>query len=381
MKSKLLSLVFVLGLLPFSAAAMDVHISEAPVRTVLEGLARSSSTDIILDDSVQGNVTVHLSNVTARQALRLVAESRNLVFVENGNVCTVTAGGGDGRAVHTLDIANAAPDEVASAVKAVVPDAKVEAVPSTNQVILGGTWQETAMVRSLVNQLDVLPQQVDVEVEVASIDRDSLKKHGIEWDWSAVEGGADHNPFFYQAQVHALEENGTAHILARPHMVATNGKEASIFIGDRVPVQTESVASGEKTTTTTYEEAGIRLRYTPRVHSDGSITAQVAAEVSTPIFVPELRAYRIATRRASSLVRMEAGRPLVIGGLIRREEIEHLRKVPLLGDIPLLGRLFRSHYRSKKDTEVVLILSATSLERAKPTALRAPPLKGRHWEI
>ena len=103
------------------------------------------------------------------------------------------------------------------------------------------------------------------------------------------------------------------------------------------------------------------MTYTPQVHPDNSVTADLFAEVSTPVFVPELKAYRIATRQARTTVRLSEGQPLVIGGLIRREDLEHFRKVPLLADLPLIGKLFRYHYKSHKNTEIVLILKSQVL--------------------
>ena len=88
------------------------------------------------------------------------------------------------------------------------------------------------------------------------------------------------------------------------------------------------------------------------------MTAQLVAEVSTPVFVPEMKAYRIATRQARTVVRLRDGEPLVIGGLIRREEVEHFRKVPILASLPVLGKLFHYHYKSHKNTEIVLILKS-----------------------
>ena len=145
-------------------------------------------------------------------------------------------------------------------------------------------------------------------------------------------------------------------------MVAANGKKAHILIGDKIPVLTEHMGSGEKTTTVDYEEAGIKLTYTPRIHDNGSVTAAVEAEVSTPVYVPELKAYRIATRQAQTVVRLAPGKQLVIGGLLRKEDVENFRKVPLLGDIPILGKLFRSRYTSSKETEVVIVLSSRVLD-------------------
>ena len=209
-------------------------------------------------------------------------------------------------------------------------------------------------------------QQVDVEIEFLSLQTDAVKDLGISWDWTVMEGGPGHQAFLYTGQLRALESKGKARVLARPHLMAQNGREAQILIGDRIPVLTEHVTDGEVSRTTEYEDAGIKLSFTPRIHDDHSVTAHIRAEVGTPILVPELKAYRITTRRADTDVCMQPGRDLLIGGLISREEINNLRKVPILAEIPVLGKLFRYHYTSKKETELVILIRSRV----------APPLSG-----
>ena len=166
---------------------------------------------------------------------------------------------------------------------------------------------------------------------------------------------------YIEARLHAFVSDGKASILAKPHIMATNGTEARIFIGDRIPVVTERVAGGERYATTEYKEAGILLQYTPYIHTDGTVTANIHGEVGMPVYVRDLRAYRVATRQVDTQVHIKAGERIVIGGLIGKEETENLRKVPILGDLPLIGKLFRSRYRSKKETEVIIIIKSVIL--------------------
>lgn len=363
--------ILVMGLVAASfqgcqAEALSVHVRDAPIRSVLEGLARSENLNLVLDDTVQGTMTINITNVTASEAIKAIVASQNLWYENHGAVQTITAGRKreGAKTFHTWKLQYASPKEAQQAVQAIVPEAYVRYHADTNALVVGATWQEAAAIQSLLHQIDQISQQVDVEVEIASIDKNALKNMGVEWGWSSVQGGPGHEQLFsFTAQIQALEEKGKARILAKPHMVASNGREAHIFIGDKIPVQTEYMSNGEKTTTTEYKDAGIKLTYMPRIHSDGSVTTSIEAEVSTPIFVNELKAYRISTRQAQTVVRMEPEKTLVIGGLISKEEVESFRKVPVLGDIPLLGRLFRSHYTSAKDTEVVILLRAKVLDR------------------
>lgn len=81
-------------------------------------------------------------------------------------------------------------------------------------------------------------------------------------------------------------------------------------------------------------------------------------EVSTPYLVPEMKAYRIITRSANTMVRLRSGDMLTIGGLIDKEQAKTMRKVPILGDIPLLGKLFQSHSTTTDESEIVIIIKA-----------------------
>lgn len=346
----------------YGAGNVRIHVQDVPVRTVLEGLARSNDLNVIVDDTVQGTLTMHLDNVSAEEAMQAILKSQHLYIQQTGSIRTISAGRKDGaKSYYMWDLQYASPQDVAEAAKAVAPESDVRTATDTNTLVVGGSWRDSMAVGQLVQHLDKPAKQVQVEADVVSLDKNALREAGVAWDWSAIEGGSGHGVFSFASQIQALEEKGKAQILARPHMVAANGKKAHILIGDKIPVLTEHLGNGEKTTTVDYEEAGIKLTYTPRIHDDGSVTAAVEAEVSTPVYVPELKAYRIATRQAQTVVRMTPEQPLVIGGLIRKEDVENFRKVPILGDIPLLGKLFRSHYKSSKETEVVIVLKAKVL--------------------
>lgn len=350
---------FVATAMTASAWAMDVRVQEAPIRTVLTGLARSSGRNVIVDDTVEGTVSLHLTGVTAEDAMEYIAESQNLLYSRKDNVVIITAGRDYANAyrAYTWKLKHADAEMVKKAAEAIVPKDQVEAHSDTNSLVFSGSARDIAAVDGVVRELDVVPKQVDVSVEIVSLTKEAMKELGIAWNWSDVSGGPGHTEqFSYGATVHALVNEGKANILARPHLMALNGKEAQILIGDRIPVLTEHLSNGETTTTTDYEDAGIKLNYKPRIHHDGSVTAHIKAEVSMPQLVSELKAYRIMTRRAETEVHMKQDEALILGGLISRERIDNLRKVPILGDLPVLGRLFRHHYKSNKETELVIMI-------------------------
>ena len=150
--------------------------------------------------------------------------------------------------------------------------------------------------------------------------------------------------------------------LARPNVTTVQGREALINIGAEVPVPRTATSNSVTTTGIEYREAGIILRYTPRVTADGNIVARVHTEVSTPVYVDELKAYRFQKRSADTTVRLRDGETMVIGGLIDSDESRSLSKIPFLGDLPVLGAFFRSVRTSKTETELMIFLTAHVLD-------------------
>ena len=129
-------------------------------------------------------------------------------------------------------------------------------------------------------------------------------------------------------------------------------------VGDRIPIPRVDVSNNITTTSYTYEDAGIILKVTPRINDDGTITATVYTEVSTPQYVPAMGVYRFNKRSADTIITLQDGEPMVIGGLIGKEEEDSISKVPFLSSLPLLGALFRNHHKSNTESELMIFLTA-----------------------
>lgn len=315
--------------------------------------------------------------------------------------------------VFRLSYADA--EETASSLENMFPNSHVSCSSSANTVIVSGPPLALLQAASVISQLDIPEKQVKVEAEVVAVNRSYAKDLGIDWDFKSLTGSAGYDrdqwsetvdlydkdgsirydkngypktrniehsgwkvtapdgyagisygrsimghpyTFFFQAQLNALISKGKAKILARPSVATMNGRKAEILIGSKIPVSVEHTVNGEKTATIEYKDAGIKLSYTPRISQDGEITADVKAEVSTPYLVPEVKAYRIVTRQANTMVRLHSGDMLTIGGLIDKEETRTVRKVPILSEIPLLGKLFQSKHTSVDESEIIIIIRA-----------------------
>lgn len=268
----------------------------------------------------------------------------------------------------------------------------------TNSIIFCGTPAAHAQLQALLKQLDSATQQVTLEAKIIAVSRENSKDLGVNWEWNTIpqrsersdsskkSGNNDNSDnsdsyggnfkfwhgyaFRFHATLNALITSGKAKILATPRIITIPGREASIFIGDHIPVQTEKHDSSGTYTATEYLDAGIKLAYCPIISADGKmVTAKVHTEVSTPSLVSELKNYRITSRTADTNVRMYSGETLIIGGLISDEQQESLRRVPFLGDIPLLGELFKSRSKKSSTTEVMLLLTPHITQAGKSPAI------------
>ena len=259
-----------------------------------------------------------------------------------------------------------------------------------NAIILFGTQSEYERAKKILENLDVELKQVSVEAKILAIDKSASKNLGIEWMWSTVPQyptrnensvtrnyddntgygilrfGRSHDgyPFewYYGAKINALVENGKAKVLSRPNVTTIQGKEAIINVGQSIPVPTESTTNSTTTTSFQYRDVGIILKYTPRINFDGTITATIHTEVSTPEYVDEMNVYKFNTRSADTTVTVKDGEAMVIGGLIGAEESKQISKIPILGDLPILGALFRNHRNSKSESELIIFLTAHVLD-------------------
>ena len=268
-------------------------------------------------------------------------------------------------------------------------DERVFVNPDTNSLVLFGTESEYERAKNLLAELDVELKQVSVEARILAIDKNASKNLGVEWSWSSipqypfgndsgrpdVEGSFENNngygifqfgrgpnglpfEFYYSARINALVEKGKAKILSRPNVTTIQGHEAVINVGSSVPISKSSTTNSTVTTSFDYRDVGIILKYTPRINADGTITATIHTEVSTPQYVEDLKAYQFNTRSADTTVTVRDGEPMVIGGLIGAEDAKSISKIPFLGDLPILGALFRNHRKSKTESELMIFLTA-----------------------
>ena len=245
-------------------------------------------------------------------------------------------------------------------------------------LILAGPSSEIDQATAVIESMDVAPQQVLIEARVVDITPSKTKQLGFLYDWSSLSfternggkqaykfGGWARAPFNWSVTLEALEQTRDAKILAKPNIAVIDGEEASIFIGDilRYERLSSQTAVGDTFTIETVP-VGVALLCRPRVNADGKITLRVHPVVSTVTgFTGRNRDIPItASREAESTIMVNDGETIAIGGLLREEEINLLTKIPILGDLPFLGNLFRHRNSSKRKSEVTIFITTKLLK-------------------
>jgi len=263
---------------------------------------------------------------------------------------------------------------------------QVTIVPNdqTNQLLISGPAQTFPVIESLLTTtgegLDRRLPQVFIEVVIADITLDEVNKFGVEWN--AISGNsslgtnfgltdptADSTGFRYsivskniQATVQALKQENKVKVVSTPHVMVTDNSPAVITIGERIPYAGQtSVTSGIATTETAFEDVSITLNVTPHISPGNNILMDIDQVVNSLIefieVAPGQLAPRTTNRRAGTTVITENNQTVVLGGIISNDDKKNINKVPILGDIPLLGHLFRNTTRSTTRTELVVFLT------------------------
>ena len=168
------------------------------------------------------------------------------------------------------------------------------------------------------------------------------------------------------ATVKASLEQGNSNLLASPRIRVRNREKAKIMVGSRVPVITNSVTpmstgAAVVTGTVEYLDVGLKLEVEPNILLDNEVVIKLGMDVSSIIGTVDgpsgSRAYEVGTRNASTVLRLKDGETQILGGLINDEDRRSANKVPLLGQIPILGRLFSVHNNDKLKSEIVLSIT------------------------
>ena len=404
----------------FKGSRVTLDFQNIEVRTILQILAKESGMNIVASDSVQGNMTISLKDVPWDQALQLVLDARDLDKRQSGNIINVAPReellSKDKRDLtakkeledlgpllsqsfqlkyksveefkDVLDIKSGSTNSGDSR-SILSPRGSALIDPATNTLIINDVYSVIKKLQALVEELDVPSQQVMVEARIVSATTTFGRELGVKFGanktssngWSVGGPQASMGNFsntynvnlgvsaatsaislikktgsaLVALELSAAESAGKSKTISSPRVLTQNGKKAEIKSGTEIPYQ-EASSSGA--TTTSFKEAVLGLTVTPRITPDGNIIMDLDITNDTPDQACNpLGEPCIKTNNLNSTVMVENGGTIIVGGIYKQDLTNATEKVPLLGDIPVLGNLFK--YQKKQDNQEELLIFIT----------------------
>jgi type II secretory pathway component GspD/PulD (secretin) len=424
---------------------INLNVFEEDVVNVIRGLSELTGIDIMLDDSVTGQLTLNLKDKTFREAIELLMLNKGLSYTERSDTLIIAAKdiieGYKMPVTRIYELKNASAEEVKSILDGykteeskvnVVADTrmntiivtgtneeiqKLEGIISTideelltrtfkidnaiekeeidaiksmlsiiipeeerididsrqSEIIVKGTIEELDNIATMIVGLDKRAPQIMIQAKVIEITLDGEKDLGVKW-FSRIGddklegqltigeitlGGSLERSGLIEATLKALQTEGKTNILSNPKVLTLDGKEAKILSGSKIPIR---IITPEGLETVEYRDVGLSMIITPRLSSDGLITMDVNPKIES-LGEELIQGYPVINSREEKvIIRASLDETVVIGGLITSEEIENIRKIPFLSNIPIFGELFKFTHTKSKTTEIIILITAHLLD-------------------
>ena len=388
---------------------INLDFEDVPVRSVLQFISQFSSQDILISESVKGSITLKLTDVSWRDALSIVLRTQGLIARKVGKALYIAPAQdlaeNDKKELKVEDdLRNLAPlktkvfhvkygraesyfDTLRNPVNSLLSArGRVILNKRTNILFIEDTQEKLRAIERYVETTDIPVRQVEIEARIVTIDKSFEQQLGIKWNvagqtLSNPSGATAHNRFnldligdkstaggfsanslalatisndvLIGMELAALEAEGGGEILSSPRLLTADQQEAVIQQGSEIPYQ-ESTAGGG--TSVTFKQAVLRLRVTPQITPNDKIMLQLQVNQDAPGEVIK-GVPMIDTRQISSYVLVNNGQTIVLGGIYERTKSHANVRIPFLGDLPLVGALFR--HRSSKDNRKELLIFVT----------------------
>jgi general secretion pathway protein D len=382
-----------------SRKPVTLQFRDANLKMVLEAISRTTGVNVLLDKDVRNDlkVTIFVKDTPVEETLdlillqnqlekRVLGENTVLIYPNN----PAKAKDYQDLKVRRFVLTDADPKQVQSMLKTILKTKDIFVDEKSNAIVIRDTPQAVRLAEKLVAGMDKPDAEVMLEVDVMDINRTRGLDLGLQlptdatWTLNASTMTQLRQRNFdtigvkstsgLSATLQALKTDKDTTDLATPRIRVRNKEKAKILIGQRLAVITSQANGTTQTGTGTgavsntiynqsiqYVEAGIKLEVEPTIHPDGEVAIKLNLEVSTPSKVTgtdtNTVAYDMTTNNVTTVLRLKDGETQLMGGLIRATDSENASKIPGLGDMPLLGRLFGIQHNSKEKHEIVLAIT------------------------
>ena len=395
-----------------------VDANEEPIGLVIQQLADQVDVDLIISPNVTGEVTDSLTDVTLEEALQCILDVHGAAFIPGDNVIRIlplaeVPAISERLVTQTFEIIYADVTQVVAALeKFMSQQGSVSSIAGTSHIIVTDTESKIKDMANLIATIDRITPQVLVEVRIYDITSKDNLDLGVEWGASrrtnldasaniinddftvqrngvstypnsrtnpAVMGGfegatsktADATLGFLRfgvlnehvdinAQLRAEKENIDAKLLANPRILVLDNETALFDIVTEHPYVEKTITSGSVTETVQFKKVGITLQVTPHIARNGMLRLKIAPSfgvVVSQVTVSSSNVPVVDTRTVQTIALVKDNQTVVLGGLRKKDTTQQINKVPLLGDLPILGHLFRFEGEATVVTELVVFIT------------------------
>ena len=381
---------------------VTLEFRDAPLRSVFDFLGKVSGLNFVFDKEVDPalRATISVRDTSIEEAIAMLLGANQLEqSVTSDKSITIYPNTPQKvkdyqqLVVRTFFLANADVKTVAFSIKTLLKAKDVVTDERLGIIMLRDTPEMVRMAERIINVQDLADPEVMLEVEVLEVKRTRLMELGIRWpDQASLTlagsgtglgglkvadlrriNGENINLGIGGVTLNANKTDSDSNILANPRIRVRNKEKAKILIGDRVPVITVTTNNGVSSDSVNYIDVGLKLDVEPNVYLDDEVAIKINLEVSNVvkevISKTGTQAYQIGTRSASTVLRLKDGETQVLAGLISDEDRGTANKVPGVGELPVLNRLFGSQKDDAMRSEIVLSITPRLLR-----SIRRPDL-------
>jgi len=396
---------------------ISIDVNDVPIDTVIRQLVEQADLNYIKSPNVVGNVTVTFKDVPLEEALTNILAVHNCIYVPTENVIRIITAAemvekAEPLLTKTYEIVYADAEKVVEALdKFKSPQGSVSTIKGTRHIIVTDTESKISQITALLDKIDRITPQILVEARIYDItSRDKLDL-GVDWEvgrrtnWSGgypindditvsksgsnTYVGSNTDPFItsifsaptaktaaategifrfgfltgrvdIDAILRAEQEITNAKLLANPRILVLDNENALFDIVTEHPYVERTISGNTITETVKFKEVGVKLTVTPKVTRDGMIRLHILPEFG--VFVERVTVATsnvpvVDTRKVNTIALVKDGQTVVLGGMRKKDVSKQINKIPLLGDIPLLGGLFRFEGEDTAVTELIVFIT------------------------
>lgn len=372
---------------------VSIDVAETPITEVLSLIARQHGMNVVTGADVTGTISVSLKDVSLEQALSAILTVNGYTWVQQESILIVSSIDPEniisplaqGRKLRVFPLTYVSGEDINTVVTGILsPVGKAFATDSSptdrrrtsEQIVVEDLPEYLERVEAYIRETDVPPRQVLIEAHILRVELSDNTRHGVDFAGLMKISGSEvslatkgfANPaaapaFFLNVDgsnldllLEALKTTTDAKTLASPKVLAVNGQEATIQIGAKLGYLVTTTTQTSTLQDVKFLDTGVLLHVTPTIGVDRQVLMTVAPEISSGRISPDTGLPEEETTEVTTTVMLQDGQAMIIGGLITEVDVEGQTKIPVIGDLWGVGRLFQRRTVERERTEIIIAL-------------------------